>query len=186
MSYEVEVKYRSVDHGQLVARLAGMGASAGGAVDQEDLYFNHPTRDFAATNEAFRLRRVGSANRITYKGPKQAGPTKTRREIEIAIEAGPDAFQQLVGLFEILGFRPVATVRKRRESYHLTFQDHEVEIALDVAEGLGCFAEIETIAVGPADLPAAQAAVLALAGALGLTDVEPRSYLRMLLESRGP
>jgi adenylate cyclase, class 2 len=186
MSYEVEVKFRSVDHDQLASHLARMGASAGGTALHEDLYFNHPSRDFAATNEAFRLRRVGDANRITYKGPKHSGPTKTRREIEIAFEEGPDAFQQLVGLFEILGFRPVATVRKRRETYHLTFQEHEMEIVLDVAEGLGCFAEIETIAAGPADLPAAQAAVLALAAELGLTEVEPRSYLRMLLESRGP
>lgn len=182
MSYEVEVKYRSVDHDQLATRLAGMGAGAGGTVDHEDLYFNHPARDFAATNEAFRLRRVGDSNRITYKGPQHAGPTKTRKEIEILFAEGPDAFQQLVGLLEVLGFRPVATIRKRRKTFHLRFQEHDMEIALDVAEGLGCFAEIEIIAAGLADLPTAQAAVLALAGSLGLTDVEPRSYLRMFLE----
>ena len=81
-----------------------------------------------------------------------------------------------------LGFRPVATIRKRRESFHLNFQEHVMEIALDVAERLGCFAEIETIAASQAALPAAQQAVLALASALGLSEVEPRSYLRMVLE----
>jgi adenylate cyclase class 2 len=182
MSFEVEVKYRSVDHDQLTIMLAGMGASPGGAVDQEDLYFNHPARDFAQTNEAFRLRRVGTENWMTYKGPKHAGPTKTRKEIEVALTDGPDAFEQTVGLFERLGFRPVATIRKRRETFHLTFQGHEMEIALDLAEGLGCFAEIETIAANQAELSAAQAAVLALAGALGLSEVEPRSYLRMTFE----
>ena len=60
-----------------------------------------------------------------------------------------------------------------------------MEIALDTAEGLGVFAEIETLAHGEADLTAAQQAVLALAGTLGLTEVEPRSYLRMSLEARG-
>jgi adenylate cyclase, class 2 len=182
MSYEVEVKFRSVDHETLADLLKQMGARADGAVDHEDLYFNHPVRDFAETNEALRIRRVGDANRITYKGPKHAGPTKTRKEIEIAVAEGAEVFHRLVELFKILGFRPVATVRKRRETFHLTYQEHAIEIALDVAQGLGAFAEIETIASGMADLPAAQQAVLALAAALGLTEVEPRSYLRMAIE----
>ena len=55
---------------------------------------------------------------------------------------------------------------------------------LDRADGLGDFAEIETLAATESDLPAAQAAVLALANELGLTEVEPRSYLRMSLEAR--
>jgi adenylate cyclase class 2 len=182
MSYEVEIKYRSVDHDQLADQLNRMGATAAGAVDHEDLYYNHPARDFAQTNEAFRLRRVGAANRLTYKGPRHSGPTKTRKEMEIAFADGPDAFRRMAGLFETLGFRPVGTIRKRRESFHLTFQEHAMEIALDVADGLGCFAEIETIAASQADLSAAQQAVLALASTLGLSKVEPRSYLRMVLE----
>jgi adenylate cyclase class 2 len=182
MSYEVEVKYRSVDHDQLAAQLDRMGATAAGAVDHEDLYFNHPARDFAQTNEAFRLRRVGAANRLTYKGPRHSGPTKTRKEIEVGFADGPDEFRRMAGLFESLGFRPVATIRKRRESFHLNFREHAMEVALDVAELLGCFAEIETIAASQAALPAAQQAVLALASALGLSEVEPRSYLRMVLE----
>ncbi len=182
MSYEVEVKYRCANHDELAARLHGIGATAGQAVDQEDLYLNHPARDFAQTNEAFRIRQVGDGNRLTYKGPKHAGPTKTRREIEIAFADGRRTFEQMVELFESLGFRPVATIRKRRETFHLAFQEHNIEIALDVAEGLGTFAEIETIAAGSADLPAAQNAVLALARSLGLSQVEPRSYLRLALE----
>ena len=59
-----------------------------------------------------------------------------------------------------------------------------MEIALDTAEELGAFAEIETLASGEADLAAAQQAVLTLAGTLGLTEVEPRSYLRMVLENQ--
>ncbi|MBV8267850.1 MAG: hypothetical protein JO252_16105, partial [Planctomycetaceae bacterium] len=43
---------------------------------------------------------------------------------------------------------------------------------------------VEAIAEDEADLPAAQGAVLDLADVLGLTDVEPRSYLRMALEQR--
>ncbi len=184
MSFEVEVKYRGVDHDHLVARLAELGATAAGSVDQEDSYMNHPSRDFAVTNEAFRIRRIGDENRITYKGPKHEGPTKTREEIEIPFAAGPDQFGDLVRLFENLGFKAVATIRKRREGFHLRFEDHDLEIALDRAEGLGDFAEIEAIAADADDLPRAQQAVLNLARRLDLTDVEPRSYLRMHLENR--
>ena len=42
--------------------------------------------------------------------------------------------------------------------------------------------EVETLARDSEDLPAAQHAVLECARALGLGDVEPRSYLRMTLE----
>lgn len=184
MSFEVEVKYRGVDHDQLVRKLVELGAEAGGGVDQEDSYMNHPSRDFAATNEAFRIRRIGHENRITYKGPKHEGPTKTREEIEVPFAAGAGQFGDLVRLFENLGFKAVATIRKRRESFHLRFEDHDLEIVLDRAEGLGDFAEIEAIAADAADLPRAQHAVLELAKRLDLTDVETRSYLRMHLENR--
>jgi adenylate cyclase class 2 len=185
MSYEVEVKYRSVDHDHLIRVLARAGAALTGSVTHEDIYLSHPARDFAQTNEAFRIRRIGDENRITYKGPRRSGPTKTREEIEILVAEGPEPFRHLLRLLENLGFRPVATIRKQRESFHLRFQDHEMEIALDTAPGLGAFAEIETLASGEADLAAAQQAVLSLAGVLGLTEVEPRSYLGMILEASG-
>ncbi len=111
MDFEIEVKYRAVDHDQLVQRLAQMGAVTGEAVEHEDIYLSHPARDFAWTGEAFRIRRLGQENRITYKGPRRSGPTKTREEIEIAVAAGPNEFRRLLRLLENLGFRPVATVR---------------------------------------------------------------------------
>ena len=103
---------------------------------------------------------------------------------EQMLDMVPDFVRRLLTLLENLGFHPVATVRKRRESFHLTFHEHELEIALDTAEGLGPFAEIEALASSEADLPAAQQDVLTLAGTLGLTEVEPRSYLRMVLENQ--
>jgi adenylate cyclase, class 2 len=183
MGYEVEVKYRSVDHDQLRSRLEALNAAADSTVVQEDIYLSHPSRDFALTNEALRLRRIGTENRITYKGPRRSGPTKTREEIEIPFAEGDEALGQLSRLFTNLGFQPVATIRKSRTTFHLTEQLHKIEVALDRAEGLGDFAEIETLAATESELPAAQAAVLAVASQLGLTEVEPRSYLRMALEA---
>ena len=184
MGYEVEVKYRLVDHDQLERRLAERGAVREPEINQEDIYLSHPSRDFAASNEALRIRRIGAENRITYKGPRLSGPTKTREEIEIAVTSGDVAFQQLLRLFENLGFRPVATIRKSRTPFHLNHDGRAVEVVLDRALGLGNFAEIEVLAATESELPAAQAAVLALADELGLTEVEPRSYLRMTLEAR--
>jgi adenylate cyclase, class 2 len=184
MGYEVEVKYRLVEHDQLERRLAERGADREPEITHEDIYLSHPSRDFTASNEAFRIRRIGADNRITYKGPRRSGPTKTREEIEISVASGEVAFNQLLRLFENLGFRPVATVRKSRANFHLNQQGRAVVVALDRAPGLGIFAEIEALAETEAELPAAQAAVLALADDLGLTEVEPRSYLRMLLDRR--
>lgn len=186
MSFEVESKFRTETHAELQQRLTALGAVAKPEVVQEDIYLGHPSRDFAQTKEAFRIRRIGSENRITYKGPRLSGPTKTREEIELPFEAGEPTFEQMLRLFVNLGFREVAVVRKSRRPFHLVFQGQELEVALDKAEGLGEFAEVEAFAATESDLPAAQEAVLELARRLGLTDVEPRSYLRMHLDANPP
>jgi adenylate cyclase, class 2 len=183
MGYEVEVKYRSVDHAELERRLTKFGAQRGPEIRQEDIYLSHPSRDLAFTHEALRIRQIGAENRITYKGPRLSGPTKTREEIEIGFTPGEAAFGQLARLFELLGFRPVAAVRKSRTPFHLSWHGHDIEIVVDRVADLGDFAEIETLVESASELPAAQDAVLTLAGEFGLTEVEPRSYLRMLLES---
>jgi adenylate cyclase class 2 len=125
---------------------------------------------------------MGDHNAITYKAPKLAGPTKTRREIEIEFAAGAESLAEMRALFEFLGFRPVAIVRKVRTPYHLSFGGRELEVALDQVEGLGTFVEVETIVKGDDELAQAQEAVVGLARELGLTEPEPRSYLSMLLE----
>lgn len=184
MRFEVEQKFRATASEQVSLRLTSMGAGPGPPASQEDEYFAHPSRDFASTNEVLRLRRVGDSNAVTYKGPKRAGPTKTREEIEIAFADGPDALAGARRLFEALGFRSVFTVRKTRTPYHLQSNGRPLEVALDAVAGLGTFVEVEAIANGEGDLPSAQKAVTELAAALGLSEVEPRSYLRMALEQR--
>ena len=76
--------------------------------------FNAPDRDFAQTDEALRIRRVGSFNFLTYKGPKQDRQTKTRTEIEVALAPGPEAAEAMSQLVTRLGYRPVAVVAKTR------------------------------------------------------------------------
>ena len=147
MGFEVEIKFRDADHAAIERRLLALGAVPGDPVEQADVYLAHPSRDFAATGEHFRLRRDRSSNRLTYKGPRHAGPTKTRtKEVEVDFEDGPDAWAKMARLVEALGFRPVATVTKTRRPFHLVRDGRPIEVVLDSALGLGDFAEVEALA----------------------------------------
>ncbi|HVU90195.1 MAG TPA: class IV adenylate cyclase [Pirellulales bacterium] len=180
MNYEVEQKFPLSDVAACEARLADLGAIVGAAVTQADRYFNHPGRDFAKTDEALRIRSVGEKNFVTYKGPKIDATTKTRREIELAIPSGDEGAHQFAELLAALGFREVATVRKRRRTAHFDWEGWASEVALDDVEGVGQFCEIELTA-DEAMLPAARAALGSLAKRLRLQAPERRSYLELLL-----
>lgn len=141
---------------------------------QRDVYFSHPCREFARTDEALRLRVEESAGsmraELTYKGPRAAGAElKTRYEVSAHV-GDPKALESLL---ERLGFSRLAEVVKRRES----FECEGAEVSLDVVEGLGAFLEVEVReseeAVGP---------LLELLSRLGVgVEREHRTYLEMLL-----
>jgi adenylate cyclase class 2 len=180
---EVEMKFSVPDLAALQSRLADWGAVASPPRQDADQYFNAPDRDFARTDEALRLRRIGSLNFVTYKGPKRNLQTKTRTEIEVPLADGDAAAEEFARILVHLRYRPVAIVRKRRRTYHLHRDGFLLEICLDEVEELGSFAEIETV-VSEDQLEPAQAAVMRTAVALGLTASERRSYLQLLLEKR--
>lgn len=180
MTYEVELKFKLTDNQHIQPELEALGAVKGAALQQADQYFAHPTRDFAVTDEALRIRSMGDENRITYKGPVIDRATKTRHESELTFQSGSAAAEQLAQIWEQLGFRRVRVVRKSRQSYSLRWQARDLEICLDQVEGLGAFLEIETLA-DDSDVAAAQQAILSLAKELQLSHAEHRSYLEMLL-----
>lgn len=185
MAYEVEMKFRALsDWSSTMADLERQGAKDLGEFDHSDMYFRHPCRDFVETNEAFRIRRENRENALTYKGPRLPGLTKTREEIEIGFLEGEGAWLSMATLLDRLGFQAVAEVRKVRRVFGLRFEGREMHAAFDRAEEIGDFVEVEAIASDQSDLESARDAVLKLAKALGLEDLEPRSYLRMLLEKR--
>ena len=128
---EVEMKFAVTEFTSVQERLDAWQALADEAIDEADHYFNAPDRDFAVTDEAFRMRRIGDGNRLTYKGPKSPGPVKTRTEIEVPIASGPAAAEDMSRLLVSLGYRPVAVVRKRRRIYRLERQGFALEVCLD-------------------------------------------------------
>lgn len=180
MHYEVEQKFPVDDLAALEAALVALGARFESPIDQLDRYFAHPSRDFARTDEALRIRQVGAQCYVTYKGPKVDPATKTRREIELPLSGESGAAAQWTTLLEALGFRGVAEVRKQRRPARLAWQDAEVEIALDRVEGVGTFVEFE-LSASAEGLEQAKSRILSLAAALGLSNAERRSYLELLL-----
>jgi adenylate cyclase class 2 len=181
---EIELKFPVAEFGPIEQRLREWGVAAGSALLEADHYFNAPDRDFAKTDEAFRLRRVGPLNRITYKGPKQAGPAKTRTEIEVPLAEGDGPAEGLCRLVTYLGYRPVAVIRKRRVPYQFERDGFSLEVCCDDVEELGRFVEVEIVAP-PEQRARAEAVLQSAAQELGLTQAEPRAYLQMLLARRG-
>jgi adenylate cyclase class 2 len=181
---EVEVKYRNTDPAAVLAKLLALGAVKVEARTDADQYFNAPDRDFKSTDEAFRLRRIGSQNRLTYKGPKREAATKTRTEIEVRLADGDAAASDTEQMLVKLGYRPVAVVRKNRTVYHLQRGDFDIEACVDEVDRVGSFVELEIVAE-EAQFENAKATVLQLASELGMPQQERRSYLEMLLAAEG-
>jgi adenylate cyclase class 2 len=190
--YEVEVKVRA-DHAAVREALREAGATRRAAVTQRDTYYDHPGRDFAATDEALRVRRetgedpgqrAGEADvdadgnetaAITYKGPRVDAESKTRTEIETEVADGDDAARVL----RAVDFESVATVEKEREYWALS----GYTVTLDSVTGLGEFVEVET-ETETADVDPAREGAFAVLERLGLdpgTQIRT-SYLGLLLD----
>src|SRR5262245_45217914 len=105
---EVEMKFPVPEFAAVEQRLAAWGSSPAAVLHEADHYFNAPDRDFAQTDEALRLRRIDSANFVTYKGPKWDKQTKTRTEVEVPLAEGATAAHDFMQLLQHLGYRPVA------------------------------------------------------------------------------
>lgn len=177
---EVEVKYRLPDAGAVEARLRAWGAVVVADHAEADHYLNAPDRDFARTDEAFRLRRIGEQNLLTYKGPRRDRTSKTRTEIEVPCPPGHAAAEAFLTLFRSLGYRPTAVVRKRRRIYEWARDGFSVHACLDDVDQVGRFVELEIVAEEAA-YSSARETVLRIAEELGLGVTETRSYLEQLL-----
>ena len=179
---EVELKFRVADPDRVRQAVSDSGGRRDEPIEQSDEYFNHSVRDFAASDEALRVRSVGDTACVTYKGPLLDAETKSREETEIWFSGGAGDGERFGHILRKLGFRPVRRVRKRREPWSLDLRGRHVEVVFDEVEDLGTFIELET-AADASGFDEAKAALLELANELGLGPSERRSYLSMLLGS---
>lgn len=174
---EVEVKAHATNLNEIEEKIVEIGASWEGEEYQEDLYFNAPHRDFAQTDEALRIRKIKKENSeetyITYKGAKMDKVSKTRKEIEVAVE-NPS---KVADILQNLSFRPVATVRKNRIIYTLG----ELIITLDKVHGVGDFVEIEKETAEGEDTKEALNEIFATYSKIGIENgFERSSYLELM------
>lgn len=190
------------DHDDVRTALNEAGAEYLGTVAQSDTYYDAPHRDFAATDEAFRIRTVASAvadfergddlaadvdavlsggacaggeTRVTYKGPLVETESKTREEFETTVG---DA-DEMAAVLDGLGFEPAADVRKLRAKFRLA----EFTVLLDAVEGVGDYVEIETEVDTEAEVEAAREHAYEVLRDLGLDPTEQirTSYLGLKL-----
>jgi adenylate cyclase class 2 len=174
---EVEVKAHAPDLSDVARKLGDIGAQWIKEEYQEDIYFNAPHKDFAKTDEALRVRKitddVSKNTFITYKGAKLDELSKTRVEVEMMVEDPLKA----VNIFENLGFRAVATVKKYRTIYYLD----DLIITLDRVKDVGNFVEIEQDTEEGEDYQEVLNHIFAVYKKLGIKEgFERRSYLEIL------
>ena len=177
---EIEIKCPIKDLAAMRRQLDDLGWTKIKAQDEVDAYFNAPDRDFAQTDEAVRLRRIGPQNILTYKGPKVDSVSKSRKECEVPLQDGAAAASALWDLMTALHYRLTGEVRKHRAFYHpIVPGSFPVELCLDDVVDLGGYVELEIKA--PAEARAAAVEYLQnLAQGLGLSHTERRSYLELL------
>lgn len=178
--WEVELKFHVDDTQRLESRLKELGFRQTATEQHEDLYLRHPCRDFKQTDEAFRIRRVNQSACLTYKGPRQAGLVKTREEIELKIDH--ESIESWAVMFQRLGFQTVIPVRKSRRIFENDQSEfNQLKVTMDSVDGIGQFAEIETVVSAGHSLDNAKSRILTLSRSLGLEKVEPKSYLGLTL-----
>jgi adenylate cyclase class 2 len=179
MAVEIEAKMKVDDHDTIRRRLKDAGGVQKKKVMETNTFFDTGDRTLLAADKGLRLRVNHNladgtrTNVITYKGPRQHGPLKSREEIEVTVDGEPEASL----LLERLGFGRILSFAKRRESWTLG----GCQVELDELPYLGAFVEIE----GPGE-----AEILRVKALLHLNDAPPikASYVAMLmtyLQERG-
>jgi len=170
MQLEIESKILVGSLKEVEKAILEEGAVFQGEYTQEDVYYNHPSRDFTETDEALRVRKQNGTTIVTYKGKRFDRVTKTRSEINLVVDGDAS------GLFEVLGFRPAGRVKKRRKEYIIG----EVKVCLDDVEGLGHYVELEALGT---DYKLGKAKIFEIMKKINFIDIERKSYLELLTDS---
>ncbi len=130
---EVKLVFDTVGAAREAVRSAG-GRLAVSRRLLADTLFDTPDRRLRDERVALRVRRDGPNGVLTFKGPVQPGPVKSRDEIETPVGSAELAERILAAA----GFRPWFRSEKYREEYELD----RVRVMIDEAP-IGVFVEIE-------------------------------------------
>jgi adenylate cyclase class 2 len=145
MPVEIEAKMKVESLDAVRARLEELNAEKLGESMETNVFFDTEDRSLLAADEGLRLRTntplpSGTVKHIiTFKGPRQHGPLKSREETELGVTDAKEA----VALMEVLGFHRVISFEKKRQSWKVG----GCSVELDELPHLGVYVEIE----GPKD-----------------------------------
>lgn len=141
MGVEIEAKMRVDSFEPVIVTLRELKAEKLAGHFEVNTFFDTEDRSLLAADEGLRLRRdleleTGRERLIiTYKGPRQLGPLKSREELEVEV-SDADAVSRLL---ERLGYLRTLSFEKRRESWALD----GCKVELDELPYLGKFVEVE-------------------------------------------
>lgn len=168
MEIEAKIKVESLD--AISEKLKSLGGQFKADITQRDTYFDAGAA-LIKSDRGLRLRcqSAEAAEEIilTYKGPKQKGKFKSRKEIEVVVAD----FGAMAELLAALGYERTIEFEKKRSLW--VFQG--CEVCLDELEQLGSFVEVEG---------ADENAINSVLDKLGLAESEhiSKTYSKMIAE----
>jgi adenylate cyclase class 2 len=170
LEHEVKLRFDTVEAARHAVEAAG-GQLVVARRLLVDMLFDTPGQQLRVARSGLRVRRDRDRAFLTFKGPVQPGPVKSREEIEVPVG---DA-EQMHRVLHSLGFEPWFRSEKYREEYRLG----NALVTVDEAP-IGVFVEIEA---APDEIDRA-------AARLGCTpkDYRLESYVRLYFswcEARG-
>jgi len=172
MAVEIEAKMKVDSFDAISRRLTEVGAAKAGEAIETNVFFDTDDRSLLAADQGLRLRTTiampsgEKKHTITFKGPRQHGPLKSREEKELGVVDAKDA----IALLEVLRFHRVLSFEKKRQSWKLA----DCMVELDELPHLGLYVEIE----GPKE-----ESVMKVRETLHLTDkpIIKASYVALLM-----
>jgi adenylate cyclase class 2 len=137
---EVEVKIPLPAADGIPDRLnaAGFAVSASRIFEANTLY-DTPDQRLRARQQILRLRQVGERVILTWKGPGDAGPHKSREERETSI----GSFAQMHTILERLGYAPTFRYEKFRTEFRRKADDDNGGVVTLDETPIGTFLELE-------------------------------------------
>lgn len=145
-------------------RLRKLGARRISAGDESNELYDDRNGTLLKTGRILRLRCCAAKGLLTFKGPREPGRHKKRREIETSVD-----FRAMKAILKDLGYRIVQTYQKYREEYEVG----DAHVTIDRLSGAGWFVEIEA--------PSRVISRIERQLELGPGDREERSYLELKL-----
>ncbi len=126
--------------------------------EQIDIVLDHPDASLFRSGRKIRLRLEDGRAELTYKGPFQGDKHASRRD-EITVPLAAKSTDDIIQIFEALGFPVCFRIRKKR----LTLRHAGVSVTFDEWPILGCLMEIEGAENEVRDLAATTAQGVAFA-----------------------